>query len=1017
MKKNILIWALLSLCITTYAQQDFTVSAIDAETREPIANISILLTNQDRGISLIQETNQQGKTIFKSIPAVNAYQVFFEGNDQYGPNFTQKIDVRSNQNPNIQLQLTRSINIIQDLDEVVISNVSSAKINRRDAEVAFELNAKEIEEIPVEARDITRVLFRLPNVTQATGFFPEAANVSINGGNSLFTNYLIDGMDNNENFLGGQRFRIPSGFVKDITVFASNYSAEYGNTSNGIVDITTKSGSNETTGEVFFITRPGPPLDASSPFAQRDLSGNQVKDGFARYQAGAAVGGALVKDKTFYFINFEHTTDVKDNLLNVPQLGVNETVRGNNNFELFSAKLDQIWNSNFRSSLRANVGFVGIERQGGGLDGGVQFQSAGNTQERNSINIAFKNNYNLGNNLSGETNIQYSRFRWDYAAPNNPNDPNVTLRDPNDQTIAILGHPGFIFDQLENTIHFQQKFKYYVGNHTFKAGVNFLSSDHSLFGGGNPNGSYVVDLTQTQIDNLVAEGVNANLGINDIPADAEVINYSVELRPTSFGKTHNNTSIYIEDLWSVSDKLNITLGLRYDYDNLSKGGSDEGDYNNLAPRLNFNYELTDNSVLRGGYGLAYEKINYAIYSDALQQNTTSEDYIAQIQELINLGILPADTNIDAVTFNGNASANVSGVDYLQGPSAASLQGQREGAFSNERRILNPNGYDNPYSHQFSIGYQLQVEDDKLFFVDLFHNRGENLLRLRNLNAVSEYEVDLNNPIIRTTEEADATRPIPIVNGAAVIDGIARTGVARNVMVSETEGKSRYYAASFNFQKARGTDNYSYRVNYTLSSLKNDTEDINFRAANGNNYGTEFGPSINDRRHNINGIFNYYPFKGTTITLASIIQSGQPINRIPDAELLGLTPTVQNGSLVYVDANGTPFTTDLNGDGASFADAYQGNSDRFPGESRNNDRLPWSFNFDLGIQHQFTLTEGTKLEVRADIFNVFNVENLSGYSNNATQSNQIQPGPASSGRFIQRNAGPPRQFQFGVRYLF
>lgn len=967
MKQIILIWVFLCTGIAVYAQQDFTVSVIDAQTNTPISNVTVKLVNDTRSISLTQLTNEQGKTIFKSIPTINGYQVFFEGNENYGPNFTQKIDVRSNQSPNVQLQLSKSISTEQSLDEVVISNTSSAKINRRDAEVSFELDEQEIQEIPVEARDITRVLFRLPNVTQAAGFFPEAANVSVNGGNSLFTNYLIDGLDNNENFLGGQRFRIPSGFVKDITVFASNYSAEYGNTSNGIIDVTTKSGSNETTGEVFFITRPGPSIDGTSQFAQRDLSGNQVQDGFARYQAGAGVGGALVKDKTFYYINFEHTTDVKDNLLSVPELGVNETVRGTNYFELFSAKIDQVWNKDFRSSLRANVGFVGIERQGGGLDGGVQFQSAGNTQERNSINLALKNNYNLSENISGETNIQYSRFSWDYADPNNPDDPNVTVRDPNDQTIAVLGHPGFIFDELENTIQFQQKFKYYLGNHTLKAGVNFLSSDHLLFGGGNPNGSYVVDLTQAQIDALRAQGVDANLGVNDIPADAEVINYSVELRPASFGKTHNNTSIYFEDLWSVNDKLNLTLGLRYDYDNLSKGGGDEGDYDNIAPRFNFNYELTDNSVLRGGYGIAYEKINYAIYSDALQQNTNSEDYRAQIQEFIDLGILPADTNIDAVTFNGNASANVSGVDYLQGPSAESLQGQREGAFSNERRILNPNGYDNPYSHQFSVGYQLQVEDDKLFFVDLFHNRGENLLRLRNLNAVSEYNIDPNNPIIRPTDEADTTRPIPIVNGAATIDGVSRTGVARNVVISETKGKSRYYAASFNFQKAKGLDNYSYRLNYTLSSLENDTEDINFRAANGNNYGTEFGPSVNDRRHNINGIFNYYPLKGTTVTLASLLQSGQPINRTPEPVELGFIPVVQNGNLTYVDANGTPFTTDLNGDGASFGDDFVGNSDRFPRESRNNDRLPWSFNFDLGVQHQFKLTEETKLELRADIF--------------------------------------------------
>jgi len=120
------------------------------------------------------------------------------------------------------------------------------------------------------------------------------------------------------------------------------------------------------------------------------LSGNQVKDGFARYQAGAGVGGSFVKDKTFYYFNFEHTTDVKDNLLNVPTLGVNETIRGTNTFNYFSSKIDQIWNKNFRSSLRANVGLVDIERQGGGLDGGVAFPSSANTQKRNSILLALK---------------------------------------------------------------------------------------------------------------------------------------------------------------------------------------------------------------------------------------------------------------------------------------------------------------------------------------------------------------------------------------------------------------------------------------------------------------------------------------------------------------------------------------------------------------------------------------------------------------------------------------------------
>jgi hypothetical protein len=76
-------------------------------------------------------------------------------------------------------------------------------------------------------------------------------------------------------------------------------------------------------------------------------------------------------------------------------------------------------------------------------------------------------------------------------------------------------------------------------------------------------------------------------------------------------------------------------------------------------------------------------------------------------------------------------------------------------------------------------------------------------------------------------------------------------------------------------------------------------------------------------------------------------------------------------------------------------------------------LPWS-TFDLGVQHQITISGNNKLELRADIFNIFNAENLS--SNNATQ-NQIQGGSSASGLFTQRNASPPRQFQFGVRYLF
>lgn len=996
MKNYILFFIILCISGSVFGQADLTVSVVDYLTNEPVSGIEVRLENTARGIAQTQTTDNQGKTIFKNLPETGGYKVSVAETDTFSAEMTENVNIRSNQKATVQLGLLekRAVN----LSEVIVTdNRSTTRINRTDAEVSFELRQEEIQQIPIEGRDITRVLYRLPNVSQATGFYPEAPNVSINGANSLFTSYLIDGMDNNERFLGGQKFAIPVGFTRNITVLTNNYSAEYGLTNNGVINITTRSGSNEFGGEAFVITRPGPVIDGRSDFAQRDLSGNFVKDGFQRYQAGFGFGGAITPDRTFYYVNLEHTTDLKDNLLNSPALRVNETVRGQNNFTYASTKIDHNWSESFSSSLRANVGIVNIERQGGGLEGGNTFQSAGNVQDRNSVLIALKNSY-VRRNFSSNTNIQYARFRWNYARALAGDSPLVVVLDSTGVTAAVLGHPGYFFDQTENTIQFQQKFTYYAGKHTLKAGGGIISADHQLIGGGNSNGSYTVQLTGVQQRQVAALNRGADLAPADIPAEVRVLSYGTELRPNQFGKRQNIFSIYFEDQWSVSNRLNLTLGLRYDYDNLSQGGAADGDYNNIAPRFNFNYKLGQRSSLRGGYGIFYDKILYAIYSDALQQNTTSEDYKTQLRELVRLGILPADTDIERVTFDGNAGASADNVRYLQGPSAASLQEQRERAFSNERRILNPNGYDNPYTHQFALGYQLQVSERSLFFVDLVHNQSYNLFRLRNLNAAAPYPLnDPDNVVVRTPAQADASRPIPIVNGAARIDGKTVTGVARNVVVSETGGESRYYAASFNLQRERAAgERFAYLLNYTLSYLENNTEDINFRAMDANNFDAEEGPSINDRRHIMNAVVNYFPTERLSITLATLLQSGQPINRIPNASVFG--------------------TTDLNGDGASFGDAYVGNSDRFPGESRNNDRLPWSNNFDLGIQYAFGIGNNN-LEIRADIFNVFDVQNLSGYSNNATQSNQIQAGSRASGVLVRRNASAPRQFQFGLRYAF
>lgn len=1010
MRKLLWLFGLLAWPFTALSQSDLTVKVYSQLYGRPIPDVQVDIYHDATAQQWSGVTNQQGTVFLPQLPARSGYRgIASQLVTTSKESTTDTVNTQLNEN-SFTFDLTAGehatiwVPIIDKRTTVELSFVTvtaaepTVKLNAQSATVASTLTAKELEALPIEGRDITRSLYRLPNVTQATGFYPEAPNVAINGANALYTNYLIDGMDNNERFLGGQKFAIPVGFTRNIEVLTSNYGTQYGWSGNGIINITTPSGTNTVSGEAFALSRPGPVIDGASPYAQRDLSGNLVKDGFQRYQGGFAVGGPILRDKTFFYINAEHTTDLKDNRLNSPDLGINEIIRGTNRFTYLSARIDHRWNEHLRSYWRFHSGTVSIARQGGGLEGGVTFPSAGSVQDRNSLIAAWHNSYVKGQ-FAAQTNVQFSQFNWDYGEALNGPQSQVTLWNPEEQPIAIIGHPGFIFDELENTWQVQQKLSWHTDKHVIRAGGGLISSAHRMFGGGNVNGNYVVKLTSDQLLTLRQQNVGTSLSINDLPSNAEVIQYQVELQPNSYGARQNLWHLYLSDQWAITPRLTLTTGLRWSYDNLSKGGSDQGDYNNLSPRVHANYRFKKRSVLRGGYSLVYDRIIYAIYSDALQQNTTSADYQAQLQALIDAGQLPADTDLSQVTFDGNLTATYNNVDLGEGPAPAEAAPNREQVFANERRILNPNGYDNPYTHQVMLGYQYQAKNDLLFYVDAMFNRSFNLFRLRDVNAPAPFPINPDNLVVRTPAAADATRPVPIYTDAsgpyALVDGDTLRGIARNVMVTETAGEARYLALSFTLNKAMNEQGIGYRITYTLSRLENNTDDINFRAQDANDFEAEWGPSLNDRTHVINAMVFYQPHDRWLLTGASLVQSGQPINRIPDATLFG--------------------TTDLNGDGRSFGDAYVGNSDRWPGEVRNSDRLPWSVLFDLSLQYTQPIGE-QELVIRADVFNVFNTENLSGYSNNATQSNQIQVGPAGS-TLVRRNAGPPRQFQFGLQYRF
>lgn len=998
--------AAAAISAPAYAQQaGIQIALVDATTNQPAADVEVRIENAEIGYSRTARTDQNGFVRIEGLTTAGSWRVVTMAGSRFESGQEATVSLRANFTSSVTLRLVPA-----GENTIVVTGARDiTSLNTVNAEVSASLEQDELLALPIEGRDVLGALVRLPNVVPSTGFFPEAPSISINGSNGLDTNYLLDGLDNNENFLGGIKFTVPLGFTREVTVLANSYSVEYGRTANGVVNYTSPSGSNELSGEVYALVRPGQPLDANSPFPRRDLSGNPVGESFERYQAGFAVGGPIVRDQTFFYANLEYTRDRNVQVVDAPSLGVTDSVTGNNQFYLGSLRIDHRLTDEWTLGLRASHGRVAIERPGGGLGGGnATFPSAGSDQDRNSTLLAATASY-AGDDWSYDGAVQYSRFRWDYGEPNGPPGPQVVLRDPSQLVVGVVGHPGFVFDDLEETWQTTHRLQRELGTHRLTFGVDVIHSDFALLGGGNPDGNFTVDLSAQQLASLAGSGRGLALTAQDVlTLDPVVANYSVELRPQSFGTSQQQFALYLEDEWQLSSQITATLGVRWDYDSLTGKGATGGDYDNIAPRASLNWRPDARSTVRFGAGLFYGKLSYGVISDALQRNTTSPAFLAQLEQLQDMGLISAAANLADITFDGNLTVSPVCSTVAACPSPDEVQALRDSAPINEVRILSPTGYDSPYSVQLSAGYQYQATDLITLSADAIYSHSHNLVRLRDLNAPAPFTPNLANitpaniamlqAISDAPDRFDAAEQLGLVRSQAAADAsrpVAQVpGGARQITVSETEGEAEYVALILQANKERGDDFYAFRLSYTLSSLKNDTDDINFRAANANDFSTEWGPSANDRRHVISAVGYLFPTNGLTVSVAGLFQSGQPVNLVPDARIFG--------------------TQDLNGDGASFGENFVGNSDRYPGASRNSARLPWSATIDVGVRYAIPIPGGA-LELSADVFNLLNTNNESGFANAATTSNQVQFGGGAP--FVQRNAGPPRQFQFGAAYKF
>ena len=848
-------------------------------------------------------------------------------------------------------------------------------LNTGNAVTGGSIESRELTSLPTDARDPIALLYNIPGIAQATGFFGDAPRLSFNGGNSLYSQNLLDGLDNNEGFLGGPRVEVPLGAIARIDALVNTYSTPLGRSPDGIVDITSAAGRATLAGDLFLYQRPGRPLDARVPvtFGAEPNALARRQEGFQRVQAGGSLRGAINPARTFFATAAEYTREQEDRIGSTAQaqfLGTEtrQTWKG-------YGRLDHGWSPTQTTTLR--LAASAVDRAGDGS--GVLTPEADITTRRiGSLSALIHRSALRDGRASNTASVQFGTFRWYFPpARSDFSRPQVTVLAPDLSTQAIVGSSNFVFDETERQGQVRDVFEAEVGEgHTLRVGGDVIAGAFRLAAAStNPNGSYVVFN-----DGNISPQAGRPLSISDIPANARVQSYTIDARPQQVNLSQALYSAFVEDTWRPTPSLTVVGGLRWDYDDLTSRGESDPDLDNVQPRVSFNWSRTGHDVIRGGVGRYAGKLPYAIYSDAIQ--------------------LGASGNA-VLTFSG-ASAPAFGA----GPLPANIPNANVQSVPREIFRTFALGLEQPMSWQTTLGYQRQFGRAWALSADLVWSETQNLPWMADLNPLAR-RLTVADSVPRTCTSAfscpgDASRP----NNPA-------TSGYRRVSTAQSGGSARYVAMYVAARRAL-TEHWQLDANWVWSRAQNNTEDINFSATQGNCFDTdridavtgaactsdEWADANNDRRHRVTVRSVYESPRGFTVSMIGDAQTGVPLNRLAGA--------VSSGGLARYD---------LLGSGPIRGNGFIGNADRFFGVARNAERLPGFVTIGASAAYRPRLKALRGVELRADVFNLLNTLAWGGYANGiGGGGSRTQFGRPGDPVYLF-SAAPPRQFQFSARYLF
>ncbi len=954
------------------------------------------------------------------------------------------------------------------------------------------IQSEQVIALPVNGRDFIKLLVFVPGATAdpsgATDSPGSFGLFSVNGNRGRSNNYLLDGTDMNDGYrnlpaineagvFGTPATILPLEAVAEVAIL-SNFEPEYGRNAGAVVNIVTKSGTNDIHGSVFEFFRNNA-LDARNFFNPKP----DPETVFINNQFGFALGGPFVKDKTFWFVNYEGQRErvglnsvarvpdpreiaalggpknpIIERLLArkpwpepnrpvplfdpTPNLFV--TTRAFNNVDSFIIKLDHNFDEKNQFTGRYYFGDSEQSFPLALLAGNVL--PGFNTFTPTRVQLVSLSHVNvISPTKLNEARFGYNRFAEDFFPEDRAFDPNsiglntgVTnpqdfglpfIRIRNDpqlgSAIAPLGATLSVpRGRVDTNWHFIDNFSWQFTRHQVKLGYEFRRTFINQFFDAGYRGRLDFDSLADFLAGTLSGGRSA----------------TGDSRRGTFQNSH---AVYFQDSFRVNRNFTLNYGLRWDFYGVIDEERDrfsildprqglvlvgtnglerlyERDLNNFSPRIGIAWDVTGRgkTVIRAGWGLFYDAF--------------SQDFF--------VGQLPFNTFNPGPAYNPIGPAPIlfsfSTVERLVPGQPVFTDFLDSDVFTVDPELRTP------YVQNFNLNIQQELFKNTVLHVGYVGSQGRKLFRYRDINQPV-------NPAVSTAR--------PFDNGPFAPSG----GTFFYVNQLETTANSNYNAlqVSFDLRNLRG---FSSQINWTWSHSIDTASDGQDYVANATQPDNSHRPDLNrgnsnfDSRHRFVWTFSYqlpsfssrwkrlsdgWRFNGVVT-----FRSGNPFHVnlfddyngtgefFPRPDLVGdpFEGTSMPDRFLNLSAFQVPCRLDPTGDGS--AAACIPGTQHFGTLGRNSLVGPDFRNFDFSISKVTNINEKLKFEFRAEFFNVFNHPNFSspllpGFSVDAS-FNGIDPVTGRGIGFLPITVTPdvgignpflggggPRNIQFVAKLIF